>query len=94
LFDFLGGLLGGQDLDFDDDPEFSAAYVLQGEDEAAIRGLVDAPTRAWFSARAGQNFHFESAADTLMFHTGRRVGAEQVRELMEQALQVKNLLSR
>ena len=30
----------GQDIDFADDPGFSKAYVLQGEDEAAVRELL------------------------------------------------------
>jgi hypothetical protein len=94
LFDFLGGLVSWRDLHFNDDPAFSAAYRLQAEDEDAARALFDPRTRAWFTARAGQYFHFESAGDTLMFHSSRRVEAEQVRELLGQALQVKNLMAR
>lgn len=93
VFDFLGGLLGGQDFDFFEDAEFSAAYVLQGEDEAAVRGLFDARTRAWFAARRDRRFHLEANRDALMFHTGRRLRPAQARELMQQALEIKGLLA-
>ncbi len=45
VFDKLGALLGGQDINFDDDPAFSDAYVLQGEQESAVHELFDAQTR-------------------------------------------------
>ena len=41
FFDKLGAMLGGQDINFDDDPAFSNAYVLQAGTEAAARELLD-----------------------------------------------------
>jgi hypothetical protein len=35
----LAALFGGQDIDFDDSPEFSQRYRLQGTDEGAVRAL-------------------------------------------------------
>ncbi len=92
LFDFLGGLFGGLDIDFDDDPEFSGAYVLQGESENAIRGLFDPSVRAWFVDRRRDNLHFEACGNVLVFHTGRRVPPGQTRDLMQQALEIRKLL--
>ncbi len=93
FFDFLGRMFGGQDINFDEDPAFSGAYVLQGENEAAVRELFDGPIRSWFANQRGRNFHFEAIGDTLMFHTGKRVDPGQIRPLMEQAVQIKNLLA-
>jgi len=92
FFDFMGELFGGQDIDFDDDPEFSGAYVLQGESEDALRGLFEPSVRAWFVDRRGDNLHFEAYGDVLMFHTSRRVPPERTRDLMQQALEIFKLL--
>ncbi len=93
LSDFLGRLFGGQDIDFADDPEFSSAYVLQGENEDAVRALFTPERRARFAAQRGKNFHFEAQADTFLFHTGRRVPPEQTRELMQQAIEMLRVLA-
>ena len=93
FFDAIGALFGGQDIDFDDDPAFSAAYVLQGE-EGAIRQLFDADIRAWFAERSGQNFHFEAVGNTLVFHQGKRLPPNEAPDLMNQALQIMKLLAR
>ncbi len=93
LADFFRGLLGKQDLDFDEDPTFSSAYVLQGKDEEAIRELFDADTRQWFAARPTKKFHFEADNDTLVFHIGRKVKPQEARRLMEEAIEIKNILA-
>jgi hypothetical protein len=93
FFDSLGSLFGGQDIDFDEDREFSRAYVLQGEDEPAIRELFNADIRAWFTQRAGQGFHFEAQGKVLLFHLGKRRPPGETRELMEQALQIMKRLA-
>ena len=94
FFNFLGGLFGGQDIDFDDDPDFSGAFVLQGDDEQAVRTTFDPPTRAWFAGKKGERLHFEAHGPTLLFHTGRRIKPGQTRQLMQQALEVLKLLGK
>jgi hypothetical protein len=92
FFDALGSAFGKQDIDFAEDPQFSTAYVLQGDDEAAIRELFGTDVRAWFAERAGRGFHFEAQGTTLVFHLGKRVPPQQAPELMDQALQILKLL--
>src|SRR2546422_3151571 len=41
----LAVLFGGQDVDFDDSPEFSRRYRLRGTDEDAVRALDRKSTR-------------------------------------------------
>ena len=72
LFDALGQSLGGQDIDFEDDKAFSDAFVLQGDNETAVRDLFDTQVRQWFVAQAARSFFFETRGDTLLFHTGNR----------------------
>jgi hypothetical protein len=69
--------LGMQDFDFDDDPEFSRAYQLQGQDEAAVRKLFTRRRRAMLTAPAidsgrPQRHHVAGAGTQLLWwRTGR-----------------------
>lgn len=91
--DALGSLFGGQDIDFSEDPQFSAAFVLQGEDEPAIRQVFTDDVRAWFAERAGRGFIFEAQGSKLVFHLGKRVPPEEALEFMDQSLQIMKLLA-
>lgn len=93
LFDAIGSMLGGQDIDFKEDIGFSGAFVLQGPNEAAIRELFDEDVRRWFAARKGRRFHFEAQGNTLVFHTGRRRKPAEAKDLMQEALEIMNLLA-
>lgn len=42
----IGQVFGYQDIDFDEDPEFSKTFLLRGEDEAGIRKTFGASVRA------------------------------------------------
>ncbi|HJQ66250.1 MAG TPA: hypothetical protein VJ816_07735 [Gemmatimonadales bacterium] len=46
FFQRLGQRFGVKDFDFVEDPEFSRAYQLQGDDEAAVRTLFTSARRA------------------------------------------------
>ena len=50
FFRRLAQRFGMQDFDFVDDPAFSRAYQLQGDDEAAVRALFTPARRAFFTA--------------------------------------------
>jgi len=52
FFSRLAQRFGRKDFDFVEDPEFSRAYELQGDDEAAVRALFTAARRAFFLAPA------------------------------------------
>jgi len=94
FFDSIGSLLGGQDIDFTEDPDFSDAYVLQGDSEAAVRAFFDADIRAWFAEHRAGRFHFEVLGDTLVFHTGKRRSPDEAKQLMQQALEIMNRLAK
>lgn len=93
LFDAIGAAFGGQDVDFEEDPEFSRAYVLQGEDETAVRRIFGAEVRGWFAARAGSGLQFETRGDTLVFHTGKCRRPGEAKQFMQDALEIMNLLA-
>ena len=50
----IAGAFGAQDIDFPDAPEFSSAYRLRGEDEAAIRAFLTPDLRQYLSLTLGQ----------------------------------------
>jgi hypothetical protein len=55
FFDRLAQRFGRQDLDFPEDPEFSGAYQLQGDDEAAVRGKFTPEVRRHLLANPRQH---------------------------------------
>jgi len=52
IFSRLAQRFGTQDFDFDEDPEFSRAYQLQGDDERAVRALFSPARRAMLMVEA------------------------------------------
>ena len=49
VFSKIGSALGGQDIDFDDHPEFSNAFVLKSEAEDETREFFDQPLLDFFA---------------------------------------------
>ena len=63
IFDGIGEFFGGQDIDFDDDPDFSSSYVLQGNNERAIRRLFNRKIRNAFTRAAEYSYEYEGLGD-------------------------------
>src|SRR5881398_4095681 len=61
----LAAYFGGQDIDFAESPEFSRAYRLRGNDEAAVRGLFTPARRQVFELLGSQ--HAAGAGQELMW---------------------------
>jgi hypothetical protein len=92
LFDALGRLFGGQDIDIPEDPAFSRAFVLQGHVPDAIVRLFSDSLRAWCVAQRKNNLHFETQRATFLFHRARKIPPHEARDLLAQALQIRSLL--
>ncbi len=73
LFDFLGKLFGGQDINFAEDKNFSDAFVLQGDNEALVRKLFNQRLRNRFVSLKDENIQFEAADRIMVFHLGKRI---------------------
>jgi len=71
LLDFFGKMFGGQDINFDEDPQFSKAFVLQGHDEEATRRLFDHRVRRHFARYRGRRLQIEGWQESLMVHDGK-----------------------
>ncbi|HEV8303757.1 MAG TPA: hypothetical protein VGQ25_02240 [Gemmatimonadales bacterium] len=77
----LAGVFGAQDIDFADSPEFSRAYRLRGEDEAAIRAFLTPALRQFLTLTPGQQI---AAAGTrfLWWRAGRLPKPEQLEQFL------------
>lgn len=91
LFDFLGKAFGGQDINFDTDPDFSKAYVLQTtSEEAALRDRFHESVRRLFTELAPKGVQAEANGTLLLFHFARQLPVERFSELVDDAIRVKD----
>ncbi len=74
LFDGLGKLFGGQDINFPEDRAFSEAYVLQtAADEGALRRFMNPKLRDALVRLKDQRFTVESVGDQVLIEHPRRL---------------------
>lgn len=93
FFDFLGSVFGGQDIDFDEDPEFSKAFVLQGDDEGATAELFGEPElRQAFLEHKKSKLQLEAFDDAIVAHWGKRLSPEDVRVRLQELFELRDAL--
>lgn len=92
VLDAIGQKLGGQDIDFPEDPDFSKAFVLQGENPEATRHLFGAAVRMHLMRSAGTRIELEARGDALVLHRGVRAKPEELRDLLQLATETFRLL--
>ena len=91
IFDFLGKMFGGQDINYDEDEEFSKAFVLQGQDEEETRQFFsNSENRFPFLTFADQYVTFEGKEQ--YFHFQFR-GNITIDKFLETVQQVQDLAS-
>jgi hypothetical protein len=74
LFDALGKMMGGQDVNFDEDPTFSKNYVLQcGGDEVSLRRFLSQRVRSELVRLKDKKLVIENAGDQLLLTNLRRL---------------------
>lgn len=88
----LGGMLGYQDIDFDDSPKFSARYLLRGPDEDAIRSLFDKDAREFFEDH--EPYCVEGGGRWLIvYRRDRRLRAAQLDDFLKEAFEICTLFA-
>ena len=96
LLDRMGSIVGGQDIDFDSHPRFSKQFVLQGENEKAVRQFFDGELLEYFEKNEG--LYVESSPGAFIFFHRKLSKPKQVRDLMDQGYStyaaIKDRLSR
>ena len=92
VVDRIGKLLGGKDVDFPEDDGFSDAFVLQGDDEAAVRALFEAAVRQQ-ALQLGRRVRAEGRGDTLLVERARAVSPGEAAMLLEAAASFLEVLA-
>jgi hypothetical protein len=92
VFDAIGALLGGKDIDFADDLEFSRAFVVQGEDEAAVRALLGPSARPQVLQLA-RELRLEGRGDTLLVERPRALPPMELTAFLDTALSLLGVLA-
>ncbi|HSI03542.1 MAG: hypothetical protein ACAI38_26005 [Myxococcota bacterium] len=90
LFDGLGKLFGGQDINFPEDQAFSEAYVLQTSgDEGELRRFMNAKTRGAFIRLKDQRFTVENIGDQVLVENSRRLKVHQLDLFLTNAMTLR-----
>jgi hypothetical protein len=93
LLDWLGEKLGGKDIDFDEDPEFSDSFVLQSTNEDLARKIYNSKLRGYLVSKRNFKIHVETYKNSIMVHYGKKVSSDKFPELMETAFSLMPLYS-
>ncbi|MBR4328603.1 MAG: hypothetical protein IKP71_02020, partial [Candidatus Riflebacteria bacterium] len=88
ISDWIGEKLGGQDIDFDEDADFSGKFVLQGSDEKLIRSFFDQRVRKAFVAVHSNDYEFESAGNYLLVSNRGILNYDERLKMLSNALTV------
>lgn len=87
FFDKIGGLFGLQDIDFDDNVEFSKSFVLKSAEEEKVRKLFNRELQVFFIERSG--CCVEAFPGVMVYYIpGNRRKPEEFPGLLEEAYQV------
>lgn len=80
----IGDFIIRQDIDFDDDPEFSNKFVLTGSDKPAIQEFFDAKRR--LALQKINMPHIEAVRHGFVFYRpGKQIGTGEFKSLMSEA---------
>ena len=78
-------VFGGQDIEFENHPEFTKMFRLQGADEEAVRRLFS--SQVIRSLEESKGLFIEASGNTIVFYKkGRRSSASQVETLIGDSL--------
>ena len=87
LFHKIGELFGYPDIDFQSHSRFSKQYLLQGDDEAAVRAVFSDELLTFFENQ--QKISVEGNGDQMIFYRpGKRIAPDQCKRFMEEGFGV------
>lgn len=92
FFHRIAEFFGYNDIDFDEDPEFSQAFLLYGGNEAEVRKFFNAKRRKHL-CQTPQVLLEAAGSNFILFRSGKLLKAEEVTQLMDEALAMFQLLS-
>ena len=87
FFDKIGGVLGFQDIDFEEFPTFSGMYVLKGPNESAIRSFFSPEIIQFFESQPSVSVEGKNGA--LVFYQPQvRRKPEELKDLLTSAYEI------
>lgn len=90
FWDGVASLFGQQDIEFPTHPDFSSAYLLQGQDEERIRAIFTEPVVAYYTRHPGLCVEGHES-QLICFHKGARVELEQIPDFFQEGLDILDL---
>lgn len=91
FFHKIGSFLGMQDIDFEEHPEFSKKYLLQGEDEARIRDVMNNQLIWHFTVE--KDWHLEGVGYYLvLYRLDHLVPPKTVEQFYKKGMQIYSFL--
>ncbi|KKL94771.1 hypothetical protein LCGC14_1861320 [marine sediment metagenome] len=94
ILEAVNRMAGGQDVNFGDDPTFSKAFLVEGQDEDAIRSFLSQRLRNRFVALARTSVDFESRGSTFAFHYGKLIRPSNAEAMIKVAFDFLALLKK
>ncbi len=79
--DWFGEKLGGQDIDFPDDPDFNKRFVLFGENKSEVRRYLNREVREFLVENP--DLRMEANGNALMSHRGKILDVDEIEKLLE-----------
>ena len=88
LLNFFTKLLGIKDINFDEDQTFSDSFLLQGNDEGAVRALFNENLRRYFVAEKDPNIQIEAVNSSIIIKHIKRVEPKDFKSAMMKAFEI------
>lgn len=93
FLDRMAAVVGWEDVDFDDDPDFSAAWHLKSANVEAARGALGPMTRRRLLAETGWRIEAEGRSVVVYKSAGRRADAAVMEEYLRAAGRIASALA-
>ena len=87
FFDWVGGKIGFQDIDYVEDEEFSKSFILKG-DEVLTKNMFSTDTRMSFVNNKDKFRTFESTGNAILIDFGKRKKPENYSDLVSFSMSV------
>ena len=90
FWDKIAGAFGQQDIEFEANPDFSAAYLIQGQDEDQVRAIFPEPVIAYCTRHPG--LCVEGKGEQLIYYRkAQQVEPAEIQDFFQEGLDVLDL---
>lgn len=87
FLDKIGKFFGGQDIDFETHPKFSEMFVLQGDNEVAVRNFFTDDLLSFFETKVGHSVE-GAPGRMILYKNGVRTDPDGVKDQLASAYEV------